>query len=225
MTRLLIVAPHPDDEVIGACGLLLRARALSYACEILYLCGTPDSKRGIEAQRACNALGATAYFGGMEPDAVTVAGAERALSTIDRSDSFTVAPHPFDIHSDHCAANAAVENACGSWLEYEVWSPMSLGERGYDSPCYSIVLSEAEQRAKADYIRMYPSQNPDYYVQFHLNGINRVRGEGLRLFLKRRGGPKLPYGNSVAEVYRLRGPKELPPEIAGLFDWPRLKSQ
>ena len=74
-SRILLVAPHPDDEVAGCCAAILRARAQGAAVSILFLTtGVPSpqrlwpwdrprhpdrvERRRQEARRACAALGA-----------------------------------------------------------------------------------------------------------------------------------------------------------------------
>jgi len=74
-SHILLLAPHPDDEVAGCCAAILRARAQGSSVSVLYLTtGLPApqrlwpwdrprhpdrvERRRQEARRACAALGA-----------------------------------------------------------------------------------------------------------------------------------------------------------------------
>ena len=50
-TRLLVVAPHPDDEVIAAGGVIQRVRAANGAVHIVYLTDGDGFTDGVRAER------------------------------------------------------------------------------------------------------------------------------------------------------------------------------
>jgi LmbE family N-acetylglucosaminyl deacetylase len=50
-TRLLIVAPHPDDEILGAGGLIQRARAVDAILHVVYLTDGEGYPVGVKAER------------------------------------------------------------------------------------------------------------------------------------------------------------------------------
>ena len=68
-TRLLLIAPHPDDEVLGAGGLMQRVRATGGAVRVVYLTdgdGYPKAsrKRTKSRRRRPRTISATANSAG-----------------------------------------------------------------------------------------------------------------------------------------------------------------
>jgi LmbE family N-acetylglucosaminyl deacetylase len=49
-TRLMVVAPHPDDEVLGAGGLMQRVRAAHGSLRVVYLTDGDGYPEGVEAE-------------------------------------------------------------------------------------------------------------------------------------------------------------------------------
>jgi LmbE family N-acetylglucosaminyl deacetylase len=49
-TRLLVVAPHPDDEIIGAAGLMQRVHASGGVVRVVYLTDGEGFKEGVSIQ-------------------------------------------------------------------------------------------------------------------------------------------------------------------------------
>lgn len=48
-TRLLVIAPHPDDEVLGAGGLIQRVRSSGGSVRVVYLTNGDAYKEGVQA--------------------------------------------------------------------------------------------------------------------------------------------------------------------------------
>ena len=59
-TRLLVIAPHPDDEVLGAGGLMQRVKATGGAVRVVYLTdgdGYPGGRQGRGSRRSADREG------------------------------------------------------------------------------------------------------------------------------------------------------------------------
>ena len=147
--RVLVLAPHPDDETIGCGGSLIRHTEAGDAVKVIFLTngaqGDVSGKmdraayvelRMNEARKACACLGVTDLeFWGYEDR--SLAGSRGALRRLmDLLESFrpelVYAPSPVEVHPDHRAASFLLYDAvCGSKLEfeiafYEIGQPMSI---------------------------------------------------------------------------------------------------
>lgn len=146
--RVLVLAPHPDDEVIGCGGSIVAHRAAG--CDVVVVHVTSGERtwsaagstnearradREDEARRAAGALGLDATTlrfwrredGGLAADA-RLQGDLRALVD-ELTPDLVYAPWPNDAHSDHRALTAALAGAVrgrtGPLVAlYEVWDPL-----------------------------------------------------------------------------------------------------
>lgn len=137
--RVFVVAPHPDDEILGAGGtiaLLSRARAI---VELVAVTDGEHSHPGMEDQlravRPQESLAAAARLGidfhrihrlQHRDGRIDETGlGERLESLIGRGD-LVLAPWPWDGHPDHDAVGRAAEKAAAvtgaSLLAYLVWA-------------------------------------------------------------------------------------------------------
>jgi LmbE family N-acetylglucosaminyl deacetylase len=114
--RLAVLAPHPDDELIGPGGTLIRARQAGAAVEILYLPprgGGDWGERRAEAEAVCRQLGFAPRFLAADSE---FAG---ALAAFDADTLFL--PFVLDDHPDHREANRLLSQAPQS-ARLEVWA-------------------------------------------------------------------------------------------------------
>lgn len=185
---LLVVSPHPDDDVIGCGGLIQQAVAQGEFVHTVHLTsgenGAPGTAPAVvlewrerDARAAGELLGIGRIEFFEEPDGALLPTA----SVVDRLADYIafhrprtiLIPHPLESHPDHNAATLAVQ-ALGPLagvdvLTYEVWTPM---------PIYAYVVDISEQmERKVEAIRLHESQV--YRVKFDeaILGLNRYRGE------------------------------------------------
>lgn len=139
---VLVVAPHPDDETIGAGGALARHALAGDAVTVLVATsGERTSGGGRHAQavavaREAECRGALADLGVGEPTFLRlpdgalggwVAELAAAVREYGRDARVVYLPSLLDPHRDHRAVNAAVAAASlrvdADTYGYEVWSP------------------------------------------------------------------------------------------------------
>jgi LmbE family N-acetylglucosaminyl deacetylase len=130
--KVIVIAPHPDDEVLGVGGTLLRRKA--EGAEVSWLIvtsisikqGFSDEKvkqRAQEIQRIKKLIGFDSVFElnfpatqlDRIPMSELVTGISGVFKLIEPNEIFV--PHPADVHTDHGAVfNAAA--GCAKWFRY-----------------------------------------------------------------------------------------------------------
>jgi LmbE family N-acetylglucosaminyl deacetylase len=139
-SRLIVIAPHPDDETLGAGGLMAVAAQRSIPIEIVAVtegeashlaCGVDiGGLRSEERRQALARLGIRPTIHRLRiPDGGVAPHAERLferLGQILRAGDLCLAPWPGDGHPDHdacgvAALSSAREVGC-SLLQYLVWA-------------------------------------------------------------------------------------------------------
>jgi len=190
--RVLVVAPHPDDEAIGPGATLVLHRKLGDPVDALFVTsGVHGDNRGRmqdadyvalrqrEAQAAAAALGVgrTEFWG--YPDGMVVtegdlaAVVQRLAAHVAATQPAVIyAPHAGEQHSDHHFVALAVQRAAATLkpaprvLGYEVWSPLQ--------PDWAVdVASVYETKLAA--IRCYASQLELNDIPRAVEGLNRYR--------------------------------------------------
>lgn len=130
--KIIVIAPHPDDEVLGAGGTLLRRKA--EGSQVAWLIVTSiSSEAGFSdetiKQRAYEIKCVTTLFGfdsvfelsfpTTQLDRIPMGNLVKAISGVFKSfepDEVFV-PHPSDIHTDHRVVFNAVAS-CTKWFRY-----------------------------------------------------------------------------------------------------------
>lgn len=183
--RLLVVAPHPDDETVGCGGLLALYGS---QCDVLLLTdgrkGRPADKSLTEEEtatvRADEFEKAMAFFGVNSARVLTIpdgslsknAGAVRNVNLRDYHRIFV--PYRNERHPDHAAAFRIIkklkktQHAKAELLEFEIWSPITAPNRFLD-------VSDVMER-KLEGIRLYASQTHEIDYEALANGLNGYRG-------------------------------------------------
>jgi LmbE family N-acetylglucosaminyl deacetylase len=192
--RIMVIAPHPDDESLG-CGGLLAALALAKAqVEIVFLTsgrgaasseGPETARRLHSAEAALRQLGIakSRVLGGLDatvsPYNVDLVR-EIALALRDEMPRLILLPHPGEQHSDHRGASPCVAAALAKFshpspvypriLFYEVWTPLV--------PCDLIFDISEHLAAKRAAIASYDAQTIGFLGDAVI-GLNRYRGVSM----------------------------------------------
>jgi LmbE family N-acetylglucosaminyl deacetylase len=148
--HVMVIAPHPDDEVIGCGGTVCRHVAAGDPVSVIYLTRGESSRgypwlspaekqatRQQEALDSCSILGVrdTLFLDGADgnlSDAQVMAELSKKVAgaVAARRPKVIYVPHADDNHADHIAANRMVlDLAAGmspkpSVYQYELWSPL-----------------------------------------------------------------------------------------------------
>jgi LmbE family N-acetylglucosaminyl deacetylase len=189
--NILIIAPHPDDEVIG-CGGAIRLRvergervsALYLTSGELGLKHLPREKawkiRETEARKAAKILGLTKLHFLRQPDWMlsdhAAATAKRVRAALEESTPDVIyLPHPNDDHPDHRATlpilRAALKHCRRlnpELLAYEVWTPLNTHDVTLD---ISRVMPRKMRALKA-----HRSQLGEFDYVRAVTGLNQFRG-------------------------------------------------
>ncbi len=182
-TRLVVVAAHPDDESLGAGGLIAAAAAASLSVYVVLLtageaspyASPTETRHALATLRLAemeNALARLApdnllAFLGAPDGAVEEAEDQvaRSLTELlgDAQHTLLVAPWRHDGHRDHDAAGRAAATAARAsgarLLEYPLlaWTCREPDELPWDQMT-CLALSEQRRLQKADAIRAHASQ-------------------------------------------------------------------
>lgn len=189
MKKILVIAPHPDDEVIGIGGFIYLNIEAGNEVAVLYLTsgergipGTdPEEAKKIresEAKEAASHLGYKILGFLQEPDG-SLAYSE-SLARIIEEHVFEYDPdvvlvtHEHESHQDHRIAAKLVGEVANRLegfeiLTYEVWTPMW-------KPTRFVNLSEQALIKKQVAIEKHKSQNQRQKFEEAATALNRFRG-------------------------------------------------
>ncbi|MEU8895772.1 PIG-L family deacetylase [Nocardia sp. NPDC048505] len=185
VTRLTVVAAHPDDEVLGAGGLIATARALGIAVRVVVATDGEGSHPGsptwtperLAALRVEESRCAAAELGVEPPIRLGIADGRVAESEAEVAEklsalladqaagSWCAATWRHDGHPDHEAVGRAAATATARLevplLEYPIWmwhwATPDHPRLAHLEPV-SLRLTEHAQAAKARAIARFPSQ-------------------------------------------------------------------
>jgi LmbE family N-acetylglucosaminyl deacetylase len=130
--KTLVIAPHPDDEVLGVGGTLLRRKAEGAELAWLIVTGisTANGWKQEQVERRANEITrVTAVFGfdhvfkldfpTTQLDRIPVGELVGAISDVFNAfqPEEVFVPHPSDVHTDHRAVFDAA-TACTKWFRY-----------------------------------------------------------------------------------------------------------
>ena len=174
---LAVVSPHPDDETLGAGGLIYTCAELGYEITIILVtdgeAACPEQphlaeRRNEELRAALMRISPDgAHVVRLRfPDGQVAASehelARRLLSVIPL-DCTLVAPYEQDGHTDHAAASRACQTAARQLhvpcVRYPIWAWDRLAPGDLDAKAMGrLALTDAARDAKRQAIRCYRSQ-------------------------------------------------------------------
>ena len=183
--KVLVIAPHPDDEILGCGGLLLKRH--SEGSEVAWLIMTsihdcPDftqdqiSRRSAEIELVQKSLSIQPQnlfqlkFSPAKLDQIPLSTLVDSVSSIcaDFEPNEILIPHPSDIHSDHRATFEAA-SSCTKWFRYpsvkKVLAYETISETNFSicnhnsvfTPNYFVDISPFLTR-KLDIMSVYKSE-------------------------------------------------------------------
>lgn len=160
--KILVVAPHPDDEAIGPGGTLLRATSSSDAALSLLVMTTSQSPdqatRRLESETTAKNLGGTFHCldlpdGNIPIDETVVTRFAEAIDAF--APDVLMLPFALDDHDDHRRANEMLVRAADRLASRpEVWAYQVYG----GVLCNVLVDITEVAEAKRQLIRSYASQ-------------------------------------------------------------------
>ncbi|SFN29788.1 N-acetylglucosaminyl deacetylase, LmbE family [Formivibrio citricus] len=184
--KTLIVAPHPDDEILGAGGALLRRKAEGGTLAWVVVTAVPPefgwdeekiSRREGEISKIVDLIGFDKVYrlgfpaAGLDsiPTGELVSSISGVFSEFEPEEVFV--PHPSDVHTDHRLVFEAVSGCC-KWfrypsvrrvLAYEVLSEtdFGLGVSGRFNPNVFVDIGPYMD-AKLEAMRIYSSEMGEF---------------------------------------------------------------
>jgi LmbE family N-acetylglucosaminyl deacetylase len=184
--RIAVIAPHPDDEMLGAGGTLIRARRAGADIRCIYLTsGKPAAEVESETAEVARHIGYRTEFLRypvnripLTADSIGRLGAALSAEPIDA----LFLPVLFDDHDDHRRANQLLWHA---WRENHVSRSTELWCYQVYSPVISNVVVDISEVAeeKGAAIRMWKSQLKVRKFDHYILGLNAFN---IRLLPKAR---------------------------------------
>ncbi|MFA6963262.1 MAG: PIG-L family deacetylase [Patescibacteria group bacterium] len=129
--RLLILAPHPDDDVLGCGGVIALNQKNGGKTVIVYMRERKNDVRRKEAEKAAALLGAETRFWGMGNDEIDGRVPDLLDELVSRFDPDIIcSPGLTDPHPEHYDVSAMLgkvlsrNNFKGEIWQYCVWQPI-----------------------------------------------------------------------------------------------------
>ena len=183
--KVLVFAPHPDDESLGCGGTLARLALLCPVKAVLVTDGSgggglpreAGASRQAEFVRALGILGVNESLQLYQPDgnfqgSAALARQVKALLD-DYQPDWVFLPSPLDYHRDHVRIAAFLEPLCRrapsvtQLLFYEIWAPV---------PATHVVDITEQAGRKQDALAAHATAMPHGDYQRAADGLNRYRG-------------------------------------------------
>ncbi|WP_447553435.1 PIG-L deacetylase family protein [Vreelandella sp. EE22] len=184
--RVLVLAPHPDDEVFGCGGALTQLAAQGATIQVIIATQGPQAALRLEESTQAAAL--LGYptplnwdFADRGLEQAREALAERLWQTLEEFQAdLLLAPSSWEMHPDHRAACDAALTAAARYSGrqaltvalYEIGVPLSVNHLVDISPV-------AEQKAQA--MQCFASQLAEQRYAEQIGGLNRYRSYTLGL--------------------------------------------
>jgi len=179
-TNVLVLTPHPDDEVFGLGGVLLRLQELNIQRKMIWMTNGNTPDRSAESMNVLKALDMdqsreeTFPFGQLRIFVVQARPYLKKLLQTMKPDAVFV-PSIFDPHRDHIRLNLALSLAMddagwhGTVYQYEVWGTLI--------PNIIFDISDLIEK-KRSLMKMFDSQMHENVIRYveRIEALNRYRG-------------------------------------------------
>lgn len=221
---VLVLAPHPDDEVFGCGGAILRHVEAGARVDVVVFThggkGGPADQRQAESQAAAKILGYGDPIFWHQEDRSLLYSEALVLRVLDQMDfggtDLLYAPSPWEMHPDHRQAMAIATEAARRYTR-----PLRLAYYEVGAPLHPNVLLDISAQADAKELAMkcFVSQLSHQDYTRHIRALNNYRTYTLPPTVK------------GAEAYRILEPSELAagwscgfqPLPQRLDGWPRVE--
>ena len=193
---LLVLAPHPDDEVFACGGLLALAASRGVRAKVV-VC-TDGGQGGQGAEREAESLAAAQVLGGptaqqslafwrlpdrsLQPDAALQARISQMIES-SRAE-WVLAPSPFEIHPDHRAVCVAAIGAVGARQAAGQATRLVCCEIGQPLLPNALLDITPVAHLKAQAMRCFASQLTQQAYDQQIAGLNRYRAYTLGAAVK-----------------------------------------
>jgi LmbE family N-acetylglucosaminyl deacetylase len=199
-STILVLSPHPDDDVIGCGGTLYKHHLAGDHITVAYITdgrkGSPKPtdeeilvhERRQEATAAANIIGIekTVFLDNRDMELMRNDNTIKQMLQliVDCDPDIIYLPSFFDNHQDHIATNKIFTSACGKIKKtyqcyaYEVWTPLIPNRLVDISDCIDVKIAA---------IRQHQSQ------VIHINFMDKI--SGLNAF-RTITAPKLKYAEA-----------------------------
>ena len=173
--RILVIAPHPDDDTFGAGGTLIKALVSKSSVEVVYVTdGRPSDgdteKIRSNAREVCSLMGITPRFlgcpiGSIDMNRLTISIAESINSM---SPNLIMLPFLLDDHDEHRLVNEALMAAMSRKL-FEPGGISIWGYQIYSSILPNVVVDitdivEQKKQAMSKWTAVAGKRNWSHYV-------------------------------------------------------------
>ncbi|MDA1347823.1 MAG: PIG-L family deacetylase [Chloroflexi bacterium] len=185
--RLLVIAPHPDDDTFGAGGTLTKAVANGAKVDVVYITAgssDPEQAESIrqEAAQVCDAMGATPTFLGLHPKGIPLDDSElndRVTSLLTDLDPDAIfISFLLDDHDDHRRVNELLLTVAGGLRPsgVEVWAYQI-----YSTVIPNVVVDITGQvDAKRELMRMWRSVSGNRDWAHYVLGMNAANSRYIQ---------------------------------------------
>ena len=194
-SKILIIAPHPDDELFGCGGTIIKWQEASHEVHVIYLTapGKDDTVKCAikkEAEHVSEALNARPHFLDFEPGAIPKSSTSFNDLVSSINPDIVFISFLLDDHDDHRRANHLLLNALKStgkspdiW-SYQIYSTVLLN---------TVIDITVEMDAKSTLMSEYKSVAGDRDWAHYVKGMNAMNCR----FLKGQGAK---YGESFLVI-------------------------
>lgn len=201
MNRIMVFAPHPDDDILGCGGSTAKhtdqgnevitvfmtsgeAGSLTYSCDEL------ATLREAEARQAASLLGVNDTIFLRNPDGFLEFNHANLVNIItllrSKKPDVVYLPHRLDGNEDHQITNKLVLDACrrasGPWFQEcpgDPWEVKTILAYEIWTPLQELSYIEdisPYMELKLDTLRLHASQLKDIQYDEAIKGLNRYRG-------------------------------------------------